>query len=77
MFLVVESRSTLYSSKIVYLEVDWLTGYNGIKINELTDLNTMIVGVLFNFYFRSTAEVDNRSFQVCLKKEGALLPVNC
>ena len=34
MFLVVESRSTLYSSKIVYLEVDWLTGYNGIKIEH-------------------------------------------
>ena len=29
-FAVVESRSILYSSKIVCLQADWFTGYNGI-----------------------------------------------
>ena len=33
-FLVVESCSILYSSKIVYLKVDWFTGYNGIRIEH-------------------------------------------
>ena len=33
-FAVVESHSILYSSKIVYLIVDWFTGYSGI-MNEL------------------------------------------
>ena len=29
-FVVTESRSIFYSSKIVYLQIDWFTGYNGI-----------------------------------------------
>ena len=29
-FVVAESRSIFYSSKIVYLQIDWFTGYNGI-----------------------------------------------
>ena len=29
-FVVVESRSIFCSSKIVYLQIDWFTGYNGI-----------------------------------------------
>ena len=30
----VESHSFLYFSKIVYLQVDWITGYNGIMIDH-------------------------------------------
>ena len=33
-FVVVESRSIFYSSKSVYLQVDWFTGYNGIMIEH-------------------------------------------
>ena len=33
-FVVVESRSIFYSSKIVYLQIDWFTGYNGIMIEH-------------------------------------------
>ena len=33
-FVVVESRSVLYSSNIVYLQVDWFTGYNEIMIEH-------------------------------------------
>ena len=33
-FVVVEARSILYSSKIVYLQVDWFTRYNGIIIEH-------------------------------------------
>ena len=29
-FVVVESRSVLYSSKIICLQIDWFTEYNGI-----------------------------------------------
>ena len=32
--VVVESWSILYSSKIVYLQVDWFTGYNEIMIEH-------------------------------------------
>ena len=31
-FVVVESHSILYSSKIVYLQIDWFTEYNKIMI---------------------------------------------
>ena len=34
LFAVVESHSILYSSKIVCLQVDWFTGYNGIIIEH-------------------------------------------
>ena len=33
-FVVVESRSIFYTSKIVYLQIDWFTGYNGIMIQH-------------------------------------------
>ena len=33
-FVVGESRSILYSSRIVCLRVDWFTGYNGIMIEH-------------------------------------------
>ena len=33
-FVVVESRSILYSSKIVCLQVYWFTGYNGVMIEH-------------------------------------------
>lgn len=32
--VVVESRSNLYSDKIVYLQVVWFTGYSGIIIEH-------------------------------------------
>ena len=45
-FVVVESRSILYSIKIVCLQVDWLTGYNGIMIEHLRS------GALWNILLR-------------------------
>ena len=33
-FVVVDSSSILYSSKIVYVQVDWFTGCNGIMIEH-------------------------------------------
>ena len=33
-FLVVESRSIFYSSKVIYLQFGWFTGYNGIMIEH-------------------------------------------
>ena len=33
-FLVVDSRSILYFSNIVYLQVDWFSGYNWIMIEH-------------------------------------------
>ena len=32
--VVVESRSILYSSNIVYLQLDWFTRYDGIMIED-------------------------------------------
>ena len=40
-FLVVESCSILYSSKIVYLQVDLFTGHNRINTSGLTEMSTM------------------------------------
>ena len=47
-----------------------------LSTSELTELNTMIAGVLFNFSSLSTVGVDNRSFQSFpekLKPESLLL----
>ena len=41
-FVVIESRSILYSGKIVCLQVDWFTGYNGIMIEHLR-INIIII----------------------------------
>ena len=50
-FVVVESRSILYSSKIVCLLVDWFTGYNGIMTEHLRNGALWNIGVHLKLWF--------------------------
>ena len=50
-FVVVESHSILYSSKIVCWQVDWFTGYNGIMIEHLWSGAIWNIGVHLKLLF--------------------------
>ena len=60
-FIAVKSHSILYSSKIVYLQIDWFTGDNGLWLStsEFTGLNTLIAGVPFKLYSMTIVGFDN------------------
>ena len=48
-FVVVESCSILYSRKIVCLQVDWFTGYNGIMVEHSWSRALWNIGVYLKF----------------------------
>ena len=66
------SLSILYSSKIIYLQIDWFALCKGISASELIELNTVIVKALFNFYSLSTTKVDDCSWRLSFKKRETL-----
>ena len=68
-FVAVESCSILYSSKIIFVQIDWFIGYNRVMVeySEIMELNIMIIEVVLNFCLLSTIIADNRSFQSQVK----------